>query len=68
MRSDESFQNCYRNILKKTAEHPQIEQPFLSRKRKCPNDSKRHHPLTVEDHYSSMCYESIDPIVQAIMT
>ena len=48
------------------------------KKRKHPNYSilpyigqqsaEGHHPLTVEDHYKSKCYEVIYAIVQAKMT
>ena len=39
MRSNENSQNYYQTIVKKVAEHPQIEQPFLRKKRKRPNYS-----------------------------
>ena len=69
----------YGVILKKAANHPQIEYPTLPRKRKSPNYSilnyvegylsaEGQHPATVEDHYRSLYYNAVDSIFQVLMT
>ena len=78
MRNEESFKMFYGVILKKAANHPQIEHLTLPRKRKRPNYSilnyveghssaEGHHPATVEDHYRCLYYNAVDSIVQALM-
>ena len=64
MRNEESFEMFYGVILKKAANHSQIEHPTLPRKHKLPNfsilnyveghPSAEGHHATVEDHYRSL--------------
>ena len=79
MRNEESFKMFFGVILKKAANHPQIEHPTVPRKRSRPNYSilnyveghpsaEGHYPATVEDHYRSLYYDAVDDIIQAHMT
>ena len=75
MRTDESANLFYDTTLKKASKHNFINAPALSRKRKLPNyraieqhfqvegydySAEGHHPVTPEDYYRSIYFESID--------
>ena len=71
LRSDDSFKLYWQKVSREAEELKSISKPKLPRKRRVPKrlydgTAPGDHPPTVEDHYRSICFQTLDVVINCI--